>query len=287
MAKQARLPVGSRSGPRARTVRSECVPLRRSWASDRSPPPGNHIRPQDSETHRRGRTRDRARTCRSVCAPVRHARALPQCPGCAAGRTATDRDGWVSRDPPQRHAMHPQSVALPADPRNSAEPPPRGRSYLPHHLNCISYPAIKNAAVLHRPFCRPPVTNFKGKPCSSRPIASPPSLLEASKRPRLTRHNTRWRSPYRLKAASVAKPPAVGNGHHDEDFVRAWCIGDRHRYRVEMRERPRVVLVTERHIEAGARCSDLDVRGYHSLATAYRVPHRLAQHRVDTSAAVL
>jgi len=39
-----------------------------------------------------------------------------------------------------------------------------------------------------------------------------------------------------LGAASVAKPPAVGNGHHNEDFVRAGCVGDRHRYRVEMRE---------------------------------------------------
>src|SRR5439155_4126398 len=67
----------------------------------------------------------------------------------------------------------------------------------------------------------------------------------------------------------------------------AGCIGDRHRYRVEMRERPRVVLVSERHIEAGASRSDLNVAGYHGLATADRGPHWLAQHRVDAGAAVL
>jgi hypothetical protein len=44
------------------------------------------------------------------------------------------------------------------------------------------------------------------------------------------------RSSDRLGATSVANPPAVGNGYHDEDFVRARCVGDRHRYRVEMRE---------------------------------------------------
>jgi len=81
-------------------------------------------------------------------------------------------------------------------------------------------------------------------------------------------------SPNRLGAASVPKASAVSYGHHHEDFVRAWCIGDRHRYRVEMWEGPRIVLVPERHIEAGARRSDLDVGGYHSLATAYRGPHR-------------
>src|SRR6202022_4049435 len=41
----------------------------------------------------------------------------------------------------------------------------------------------------------------------------------------------------------------------------------------------------ERHIEAGARRSDLDVGGYHGLAAAYRGPHRLSQHPVDARAA--
>src|SRR5439155_14934023 len=41
----------------------------------------------------------------------------------------------------------------------------------------------------------------------------------------------------------------------------------------------------ERRIEAGARRGDLDVGGYHGLTTAYRGPHRLAQHRVDAYAA--
>ena len=39
-----------------------------------------------------------------------------------------------------------------------------------------------------------------------------------------------------LGAASVAKPPAIGNGHHHKDLVWAGCVGDRHRYRVEMWE---------------------------------------------------
>jgi hypothetical protein len=34
------------------------------------------------------------------------------------------------------------------------------------------------------------------------------------------------RSSDRLGATSVAKPPAVGNGRHNEDFVRAGCVGD-------------------------------------------------------------
>jgi hypothetical protein len=40
----------------------------------------------------------------------------------------------------------------------------------------------------------------------------------------------------RLDAAPVAKPPAIGNGHHHKDLVWAGCVGDRHRYRVEMWE---------------------------------------------------
>ena len=39
-----------------------------------------------------------------------------------------------------------------------------------------------------------------------------------------------------LGAASVPKPPAISDNHHDEDFVRARCIGDRNSDRVKVRE---------------------------------------------------
>src|ERR1700730_10350403 len=65
---------------------------------------------------------------RLVCAHVPHARALLRYPDYAAGRTATDRDGWASRDPPQRRGGHLRSVGVPADRRNSLELSPRRRS---------------------------------------------------------------------------------------------------------------------------------------------------------------
>src|SRR5204862_6793163 len=53
------------------------------------------------------------------------------------------------------------------------------------------------------------------------------------------------------------------------------CIRDRHRYRVEMLEYPRIVLVPERDIEIRS-CRSLHVGGDHGLAVADRGPHRLA-----------
>jgi hypothetical protein len=47
------------------------------------------------------------------------------------------------------------------------------------------------------------------------------------------------------------------------------------------------VFVAERHIEARASCVDPHVRRDHRLAATDRGPHRLAQHRVDASAAML
>jgi hypothetical protein len=56
-------------------------------------------------------------------------------PGCAAGRTATDRDGWASRDPLQQHGVHHQRAALPANLHNNAEPSPRRRSSVTPRLS--------------------------------------------------------------------------------------------------------------------------------------------------------
>ena len=61
----------------------------------------------------------------------------------------------------------------------------------------------------------------------------------------------------RLSAASVSKPAAIGDRHHDQGFVRPGRAGHRHSDRVEVREWPGVVPVSERHMRARAGCGDL------------------------------
>ena len=99
-----------------------------------APPLDNRIRPRGSATTRRGRSRDRASTCRLVCAHVPHVHGLPRYRGCAAGRTARDRNGWASRDQLRRLEAPRRSAAVPADLRSSAERLPRRRSCPPPYL---------------------------------------------------------------------------------------------------------------------------------------------------------
>src|SRR5262249_23957622 len=57
--------------------------------------------------------------------------------------------------------------------------------------------------------------------------------------------------------------------------------------RVEMGERPGVVLMAERYIEDGTGRRYLDIRGDNRLPAADRGPHRLSEHGVNASAAML
>ena len=90
-----------------------------------------------------------------------------------------------------------------------------------------------------------------------------------------------------MRVIKWLKPSAVSDSHHEKDLVRAWGIGHRHRYRVEVREGPGIVLVPERHIEARTGRGDLHVRRDYRLAAADHGPHRLAERRVDASTAML
>src|ERR1700730_18476679 len=65
--------------------------------------------------------------------------------------------------------------------------------------------------------------------------------------------------PDRLRAASGSKPAASGARHHDQGFVRPGRASYRHSDRVEVREWPGVVPVSERHMRARAGSGDLHV----------------------------
>ena len=64
----------------------------------------------------------------------------------------------------------------------------------------------------------------------------------------------------RLSIAPIAQPPAISDPHHDRNFVGSRRIGNCHSDRIEMRERPGIVLMPERHIENRARSGHFDIR---------------------------
>src|SRR5260370_6241257 len=78
--------------------------------------------------------------------------------------------------------------------------------------------------------------------------------------------------PDRLSAASVSKPAAIGDRHHDQGFVRPGRAGYRHSDRVEVREWPGVVPVFERHMRTRAGCGDLHVDDMTALPRPIAAP---------------
>src|SRR5262245_52659803 len=88
-------------------------------------------------------------------------------------------------------------------------------------------------------------------------------------------------------AYSRMRTAAVGDRHHDDDLVGPWRVRHRDRQRVEVVERPRVVLVAERDVDRRAGSRDFHVRGDQRLATTHRLAHWLAELWMTDRPAVL
>ena len=73
----------------------------------------------------------------------------------------------------------------------------------------------------------------------------------------------------------MVEPAAIGDNDRHKDFIRPRRVGDRHRDRVEMRKRPGIILVAERHVEdrAGRRDRSHSTR---SLPSRRRSQHASA-----------
>ena len=52
-------------------------------------------------------------------------------------------------------------------------------------------------------------------------------------------------------------PATVRHRKHHDNLIGPWCVRHRHGDCVKMVERPRIILVAERHVEAGAARRDL------------------------------
>jgi hypothetical protein len=55
------------------------------------------------------------------------------------------------------------------------------------------------------------------------------------------------------------RPAAVGKRHDHHDLIRSWRIWHHHGDRIELIERPDVVLVTERNVDGVSDRADLDI----------------------------
>src|SRR5436190_22118719 len=88
-------------------------------------------------------------------------------------------------------------------------------------------------------------------------------------------------------AAARMQSSAVGNYHDDDDLIGFRRIGHAYRDCIEMVEGPVIVLMAQRHVEAGAAGSNFDVGRYHRFAPADCRPHRLAKQGVNAGAAML
>lgn len=84
-----------------------------------------------------------------------------------------------------------------------------------------------------------------------------------------------------------ARAPAIGQHNNDEELLRAWGATDSYSQRIDLVERPDIVLMTQRNIDRDASCANLDIRWNDGLAAANGVPHRLAHAWVEEGGRML
>src|ERR1700761_4182621 len=99
--------------------------------------------------------------------------------------------------------------------------------------------------------------------------------------PQSSARTSTWPLDTRPRSATVSKR------HDYHDLIRPWRIWHHHGQRIELIERPDVVLVAERNVNGVADRADFDIRRYDRRAAADGGPHRLAYPRVQQRRRVL